>query len=93
MKRRKKFLAFACAKGRRLPVDENGPVRVARRHSSIVAGIRASLPSAALTSARLEPLEVALVRNHLAREDVNIEGYDFKARFADFDVVPSRSKR
>jgi hypothetical protein len=42
MKRRQKLLALARAKGRRLLVNENRPVGVARGHSPIVAGIRAS---------------------------------------------------
>ena len=42
---------------------------------------------------RLEPAQIALIRNHLARENVDVERDDLEARLPDFDVVPAGRER
>jgi len=81
VKRRQELFALARAKGRGHLIDEDGPVRVARGHSLYCC----------ITP--LEPSEIALVRNHLARENVDVERDGLEARLADFDVMAAGRQR
>jgi len=61
MERRQKLFALARAKGRGFLIDEDGPVRVARGHSLYCCITCLELP------------QIALVRNHLSRKNIDVE--------------------
>ena len=96
IERRQELFALARAKGRRLLVDEDGPVRVARRHPCIVTGIGDlgfGIRPADRTAWSLERSEFTPIRNDLPGEDIHIERDDLEAGFPDFDMVPPGSQR